>query len=111
MFKRRRLRPRSATPFGFCNVDTPTATMLGRKCTIDVAAWDANRVTLMTNILKKQATQSTFQERILAHAVRADIVHNSMIHDPFWGKEMPGILKSLHDYFDKKRSKKRVKSA
>ena len=54
----------------------------------------------------------TFKERILAHAARSDIVHNSMIHDPFWGKEMPGILKSLHDHFDKKRSsKKRVKTA
>ena len=34
----------------FCKVDTQTATMLGRKCTMDVAAWDANRVTLMTTI-------------------------------------------------------------
>lgn len=96
----------------FCNVDTPTATMLGRKCNIDVAAWDANRVTLMTTILKKQAAQhNEFKVRILDHAARPDIVHNSMMHDPFWGKEMPGILKSLHDYFDKKRSKKRAKSA
>ena len=96
----------------FCNVDTPTATMLGRKCSIDVAAWDANRVTLMTNILRKQASQNNdFKERILEHAARSDIVHNSMIHDPFWGREMPGILKSLHEYFDKKRSKKRAKVA
>ena len=36
---------------------------------------------------------------------------HSMVHDPFWGKEMPGVLKSLHDYFDKKRSKKRAKAA
>ena len=96
----------------FCYVDAQTALNLGRKCTIDVAAWDANRVTLMTKILKKQAAQNDeFKERILAHAARADIVHNSMIHDPFWGKELPGILKSLHDYFDNKRSKKRAKLA
>lgn len=96
----------------FCNVDTQTALSLGRKCTIDVATWDANRVTLMTKILKKQAVQNDeFKERILAHAARADIVHNAMIHDPFWGKEMPGILKSLHDYFDNKRGKKRARSA
>ena len=94
----------------FCKVDTQTATMLGRKCTMDVAAWDANRVTLMTTILKKQAAQhDEFKERILDHAARTDIVHNSMVHDPFWGKEMPGVLKSLHDYFDKKRSKKHSK--
>ena len=54
--------------------------------TIDVAAWDANRVVLMTKILKKQAAQhSTFKERILTHAARSDIVHNSMMHDPFSG--------------------------
>jgi predicted NAD-dependent protein-ADP-ribosyltransferase YbiA (DUF1768 family) len=96
----------------FCQVDTPTATMLGRKCTIDIAAWDANRVTLMTDILKKQASQNqAFRECILTHAARTDIVHNSMMHDPFWSKEMPGILKSLYDHFEKKRSKKRAKLA
>ena len=95
----------------FCNVDPQTALSLGRNCTINVAAWDANRVTLMTKILKKQAAQNDeFKERILAHAARDDIVHNAMIHDPFWGKEMPGILKSLHIYFDNKRDKKRARS-
>lgn len=97
----------------FCTVDTQSALDLGRKCTIDVAAWDANRVTLMTDILKKQAKQHLeFQQRILHHAARADIVHNSMIHDRFWGSEMPGILKALHEYFNKKRSgKKRLRTA
>lgn len=94
----------------FCHVDTQTALQLGRKCTIDVAAWDANRVTLMTDILKKQAKQHhEFQQRIIDHAARDDIVHDAMMHDPFWGKEMPGILKSLYDHFG--RSKKRAKSA
>ena len=47
----------------------------------------------------------------IAKTLGADIVHNSMIHDPFWGQEMPGILKSLHDHFEKRRSKKRAKTA
>tara|TARA_B110001450_G_scaffold235367_1_gene240015 strand:- start:2023 stop:2274 length:252 start_codon:yes stop_codon:yes gene_type:complete len=66
----------------------------------------------MTDILKKQASQNkAFQKCILTHAARTDIVHNSMTHDPFWSKEMPGVLKSLYDHFEKKRCKKRARSA
>ena len=92
----------------FCDVDTQTATALGRKCVIDVASWDANRVHLMTQILKKQADQhEEFRARVLAHAARPDIVHDAMIHDVFWAQEMPGILGNLHSLCT---SKKRAKA-
>ena len=50
----------------FCDVDTSTATALGRKCVIDVAKWDGDRVGLMTAILSMQAKQNAeFKERVL----------------------------------------------
>ena len=65
----------------YCNVDTQTALNLGRKCTIDVAAWDSRRVSLMRHILKKQAQQNlSFKDRIVEHGGRDDILHDAM----FW---------------------------
>jgi predicted NAD-dependent protein-ADP-ribosyltransferase YbiA (DUF1768 family) len=91
----------------FCDVDTQTALKLGRECTIDVAAWDADRVNLMTRILKKQAVQNAeFKTRILAHGGRTDIVHNDMRHDPFWNVEMSGVWKAVHSYLNGRKQKR-----
>ena len=84
----------------FANLTSYEATERGRKCQIDVKAWDANRKSLITKILTKQASQHTeFKTRILTHCARDDVVHDTMGLDPFWGPTFEQVWKDLYAHF------------
>ena len=77
----------------------------GRAETIDCTMWDANRIELMTQILKSLAKQ---HESVYAGMLIFDFDDDSvnLLPDPFWKLQLPKIWKQIRDNWprDKKRT-------
>lgn len=81
----------------FSNLLAPAAAKLGRSKTIDSSKWDAQRFTLMTNILYEQALQTkNFRDIILTYA-DADYVEDSAPVDRnlWWQQNISSIWKDV----------------
>ena len=70
------------------------AVRLGRDCTIDVAAWDKDRVPLMEKILTAQAEQHDEFAQIIAEHGSKTLCEDTMV-DAFWPIALPGIWASI----------------
>jgi len=77
----------------FALVEYFDAVQMGRSCVIDCAAWDAGRKTLMTKILRTQASQNPeFAKLIVDHG--ATVLEDSM-QDMYWPHALPQIWAEL----------------
>ena len=66
----------------FAAIEPMDAVAKGRNCHIDVAAWDANREKLMTQILKAQAEDNETMRETLVEWKDADIVVGATCSTP-----------------------------
>ena len=78
----------------FAAIEPMDAVAKGRNCHIDVAAWDANREKLMTQILKAQAEDNETMRETLVEWKDADIVVDDMF-DSFWPSTLPNIFQTV----------------
>ena len=88
----------------FAAIEPMDAVAKGRNCHIDVAAWDANREKLMTQILKAQAEDNETMRETLVEWKDADIVVDDMF-DSFWPSTLPNIFQTVGRSLAKKQRK------